>query len=288
MDSRKLEMLLTTMRTGSFSKAAAELCCTQSAVTQAMNSLEGELGCKVLERDHRGVRLTAAGEELYSDIVSAEMNMRQLVDHAAQIAGARTLPLRIGVFSSISTTWLPPLLRTYKLLHPEVFFDIRVGTDSIVQWLSHGEIDVALGDDARCRTVRFMPLQDDPYCAVLPEGTVDKGRKRIAQDELAQLPFLMAPMNALDRHLSVIPHNRTNVNCDDDSTLLSMIEQGLGATVMPALCLTGRKARVHVLELEPSAKRILGVALPKAPTRAASLFASFLVDEFSYQSPIAT
>lgn len=61
MDDYKIHVLLTAIRTGSFRKAALELNCTQSAVTQAMNSLENELGCKVLQRNHNGIRLTPAG-----------------------------------------------------------------------------------------------------------------------------------------------------------------------------------------------------------------------------------
>ena len=64
MDDYKIHVLLAAIRTGSFRKAALELNCTQSAVTQAMNSLENELGCKVLLRNHNVIRLTSAGEEL--------------------------------------------------------------------------------------------------------------------------------------------------------------------------------------------------------------------------------
>ena len=44
-------------------------------------------------------------------------------------------------------------------------------------------------------------------------------------------------MNALNRYLSIQPKNQLRVNCDDDSTLLSMVAQRLGVTAMPELCL---------------------------------------------------
>ena len=86
MDQRKLRTLLTTLRTGSFSKAALELGFTQSAVTQMMNALENELGCKILARSHSGVRLTPDGEALYPLIVEAEAALARLSNQAKALA----------------------------------------------------------------------------------------------------------------------------------------------------------------------------------------------------------
>lgn len=283
MDDRKLEVLLTTLRTGSFSKAAQELNCTQSAVTQMMNSIENELCCKILERNHNGIKLTSAGEMLYPLIVEAEASLRRLMEQAMQIADGRALPIRIGSFSSISNTWLPRILQDYHEEHSDTTFDIRIGTDDIARWLLNGEIDLALGDADRCRAFRWYPLMDDFYYAVLPKLFVDDNKQSITQTELAEFPFIMAPMNALERHLSAIPQKQINVNCDDDSTLLSMVRQGLGVTAMPKLSLQKNVNDVRILELIPSTKRVLGVALPNSPSKAAVKFVTFLRKCFHYQ-----
>ena len=123
---------------------------------------------------------------------------------------------------------------------------------------------------------------DDPYFAVLPEPLAPQGDS-ISQEELAAYPFVMAPMNALDSYLSVCPANQLRVNCDDDSTLLSMVAQGIGATAMPQLCLQKLPENIRVLTLTPPTKRVLGVALPNAPSKEANRFARFLCQKFSYQ-----
>lgn len=82
MDHKKIRALLTTLQVGSFSKAAVEMGCTQSAVTQMMNALEKELGCKVLFRNHSGVRLTPAGEVLYPMLVEADSALTNLAERA--------------------------------------------------------------------------------------------------------------------------------------------------------------------------------------------------------------
>lgn len=140
MDDYKIHILLTAIRTGSFSKAALELNCTQSAVTQAMNSLENELGCKVLQRSHNGIRLTPVGEELLPLLVEADASLVRLSQRARQSAAGLSASLRIGAFSSISSTWLPKVLQEYHALHPETAFDIQVGTDTLSGWLLHGSV----------------------------------------------------------------------------------------------------------------------------------------------------
>ncbi len=283
MDDYKIRTLLAAIRTGSFRKAALEMNCTQSAVTQAMNSLENELGCKVLLRNHNGIRLTPAGEELLPLLMEADASLTRLSERARQVAGGASAPLRIGAFSSISNTWLPKVLQEYHALYPEVTFDIQVGTSTLTDWLLKGAVDLALGDPVRCRGFRWLPLMDDPYFAVLPESLAPEGNS-ISQEELATYPFVMAPMNALDSYLSVCPANQLRVNCDDDSTLLSMVAQGIGVTVMPQLCLQRLPENVCVLPLTLPTKRVLGVALPNSPSKEAVRFARYLCRKFSYQN----
>ena len=96
MDDRKLKTLLAAVRTGSFSKAAEELICTQSAVTQTMNSLEDELGVRLVERSHSGVRLSEEGEALLPFIVEADAAMNKLEREAKAVSEGRAQPLRIA------------------------------------------------------------------------------------------------------------------------------------------------------------------------------------------------
>ena len=64
MDDGRLRAVLTAVDCGSFSKAAAELGYTQSAMTHLVNNLEAELGCTLLNRGSHGVRLSEEGEHL--------------------------------------------------------------------------------------------------------------------------------------------------------------------------------------------------------------------------------
>ncbi len=119
-------------------------------------------------------------------------------------AAGASAPLRIGAFSGISGTWRPKVLQEHHVRYPEVTFDIQVGTNTLIDWLLKGAVDLALGDAARCRAFRWSPLMDDPHFAVLPASLTPDG-SGISQEELAAYPFVMAPMNALNSCLSVLP-----------------------------------------------------------------------------------
>lgn len=251
MDDRKLETILSAIRAGSFSKAAAQLNCTQSAVTQTVNSLENELNCMLLTRNHNGVRLTEAGKELLPFIIDADASLKRLANYAERLVDGKEIP-------------------------------IRIGTDTLSNWLLSGEIDLALGDKERCRTFSWQPLMDDPYYAVLPESYINDSRDLITQEEFASFPLIMAPLNVLDKHLATISNRTIDVSCDDDSTLLHMVSQGFGATAMPQMSLWNIPKNVKILHLSPVPKRVIGVALPNSPRKAAVNFSDFLQAHFPY------
>ena len=114
MDDGKLRALLTAVECGSFSKAAAQLGYTQSAMTHLVNKLEAEVGCTLLERDSQGIRLTDAGKHLLPYIQNVVCACDTLLQEAAEQNDPRTRTLRIGCFASIARARLPELLRARR------------------------------------------------------------------------------------------------------------------------------------------------------------------------------
>ena len=151
MDDGKLRALLTAVECGSFSKAAAQLGYTQSAMTHLVNKLEAEVGCTLLERDSQGIRLTDAGKQLLPYIQNVICACDTLLQEAAEQNDPRTRTLRIGCFASIARARLPELLRAFRELHPEIKMDVLVRGDELPAALASGEIQLALVDEARAQ-----------------------------------------------------------------------------------------------------------------------------------------
>lgn len=283
MDDRKLHIMLTTLRTGSFGKAALELNCSQPAVTQMINSMENELGCKLFNRSHSGAQLTPAGEALLPLIVEADACHTRLMEKARAISRGDVIPIRIASFACLSTAWLPNAIKEYQKNHPGVTFYIRIGTNSISDWLRFEEVDIALADAQRCEGFRWYPLMDDPYLAVVPQSMVKEDVQVIQQEELSKYPFIMAPLEELGARLTPRPAECMTVNSDDNNVLLSMVAQGLGVTALPELSLQSLPPTVRTLELQPPIKRVLGIALSHSPSKAVKDFAAFLRKRALYE-----
>ena len=168
MDDGKLRALLTAVDCGSFSKAAAQLGYTQSAMTHLVNKLEAEIGCTLLERDSQGIRLTDAGRQLLPYIQNVVCACDTLLQEAAEQSDPRKRTLRIGCFASIARASLPELLRAFRAEHPEIQLDVLVRSEELTTALASGRIQLALVDEARAKGFDFQPLADAPLVAAVP------------------------------------------------------------------------------------------------------------------------
>lgn len=282
MDDKKLRAVLAVVRTGSFSRAAEEIGYTQSGMTQMMNSLENEFGCTLFVRGFNGITLTPEGKHLLPYIEDVDSAMRHLRDEIDLVNGGARRPLRIGAYASISKNWLPAIIKAYREEHPDVSIELRVGAEEIPGWLDANTIDLALVDDSRKRGYRWIPLHEDALLAVVPVSSEFDGRESITLEELALHPFIMTPINQLKASSGItLPdfsvHEKIALDSADDAILLSLVEQGLGVTVLPELAVHGHAAKVRTLPLDPPLRWELGVVLPKNTNSTVREFVDFLL-----------
>jgi DNA-binding transcriptional LysR family regulator len=122
----------------SFTKAAAELFVTQSAVSRQIQTLEEQLGVALFRRSHRELRLTEEGQTLYK--TSAEV-LRLLRDVAGRLS-ARPGMLTVTTTASFAALWLVPRLNDFRRQHPGI--DMRLDASNEIQDLEREGIDLAI------------------------------------------------------------------------------------------------------------------------------------------------
>lgn len=124
-------------RTRSFTRAAAELDLSPSALSHVMRGLEQRLGVRLLARTTRSVAPTAAGERL---LRSVEPALAEVARGLVALADWRDVPsgaLRITTFSSAARMVLAPVLPMFLLNHPEITLEVSVG-DRLVDPVAEG------------------------------------------------------------------------------------------------------------------------------------------------------
>ncbi len=114
---RALQVFEAAARQSHFSRAAAELCITQSAVSHQVKQLEEHYGERLFKREGRHLRLTSKGELLYKEL---ERIFNELSDLSMQISGDSNDQLRLAVYSSFAIKWLIPRLSDFRRQHPQI------------------------------------------------------------------------------------------------------------------------------------------------------------------------
>ncbi len=163
LDSRQLRAFTVLARTGSFTRTAQEMHLTQSAISHAMKALEGEMGCRLLDRVGKTVVLTQAGEQLLprAEKILVEMAAaRSELSHLGKWGSSR---LRIGASATACQYVLPAVLSEFKKKFPRCAISIEPGdTPDAIESLRAHRIDLAVNlEPRREESLEFRPLFTD-------------------------------------------------------------------------------------------------------------------------------
>ena len=144
-------------RTGSLSRAGAELNVTHAAISQHVRTVEREVGASLLDRGPRGVVPTPAGAALAEGLGEGFGRLLSAVEATRRESGDR--PLRIATTPTLAENWLMPRLGGFWAAHPGVATALLPG--SRIADLSRGEADLAIryggGDWPGLEAERLLP-----------------------------------------------------------------------------------------------------------------------------------
>lgn len=264
MDAKKLAALAAAVDQGSFTRAAEQLGYTQSGLTHMMNSLEREIGFSVLLRDRRGVRLTPAGQRIMPMVRQCLAANQALEREIALVNSHQEETVRVASYASIAMHWLPEIIQRFRDNHPDVAVDVQMGSvEEVYHWVQEDKADMCFASWQEWFTLDWTHLRNDPLLVILPPDYDMQGRESLKVQSLQGMDFLMPSpgfyldiMHALG---DVKPNIReTHVS---DSVIISMVEHGLGASILSELVLKGRRDNVVAVPMDPPAVRELGIAV---------------------------
>ena len=269
VDSKKLSAFLTVHNLGNLTKAAEQLNYTQSGMTHMMNALEKELGVPLLHRGRNGVTLTAAARQLLPKIEAFVSAAGALEQELEEMKGRDSTGIRIGAYSSMAQHWLPEIVRRFTRETPDVNVDIRMGSVAKnYELLKNGELDCAFVSYQPAEFsggLEWIPLRNDELVAILPADYPVRGGL-FSVGDFQDRDFLM-PANGFDRDITPVlagsrVRPRIRLTDLDDPAIISMVEHGLGLSILSELVMRGRRDNIQVLPLTPPGYRELGIAIP--------------------------
>lgn len=279
---QRYKAFLKVVEVGSFTRAAELLGYTQPALSQMMTSLERELSMKLLYRSRYGIRLTPEGERLYPSVESAVRQYDAMRRSADEISGLETGVVRIGTVSSVSAHWLPQVIRAFWEKHPNVQIVLHQGDySSIQEWVRTGAVDFGFVNPQAVKGLETMVVRSGEFRVVVPVGHPLAAKAAVTLEELAGERFLLVEGGAFSEPeeafaaAEIVPDIKLRVH--DDYSVLSMIEQGMGISILTELVLRKTAYDVAALPIAPPITRTLAVVTKDR--RTLPLAAKVFIDE---------
>ncbi len=285
-----LRAFLKVTELGSFTGAAAALGVTQPSLSRSIRATEDALGVRLFDRHTRSLELTPAGVEFRKVAARIATEMDDGLTEFAGFLKCRSGRVTIATLPSVVISLLPGVLRSFRLLHPEVSVEIRDGPqEPTIDDVRRGKADFAIAmrppvDD----DLGFQPIFDDEFrfvCAA--DGPVPEG-PAVAWSIFRTVPFVALARGSSIRSttdgvfrglgLDVVPH----LESAHSQTVLGLVSAGLGMTALPRLTLAPHRVPglVTMPIRSPVASRSMGIVRlhGRTPAPAAERFMALLAD----------
>ncbi len=267
MDSKKLEILMTAIDLGSFTKASEVVGYTQSGLTHMMDALEREVGFSLLQRDHNGIQLSPQGRQLMPAIREFLQANANLENQINAISEQKKEVIRIAAYASIAMHWMPEILYRFRRVCPNIDVDLRMVDHELepFELLEKGRTDVIFAARQKGFSCDWTPLWQDAMYAILPPDYPLDGQETFPIEAFEGKEFLM-PYGKFDLDVkAALSANNVKPKirpCHvDDETVIRMVGKGLGLSMMAEMMIRGRTNGVTAVPIEPATGRELGMGL---------------------------
>lgn len=286
MNIQKHMAFVKTVEYGSFTKAAEILNYSQSGISRMINDLEKDWKVTLLERGKAGVKLTSDGLRLLPYAKNVCNEYEKLLMQVDEINGLQSGLIRIGTFSSVATHWLPNMIKAFQTDYPNIDYELLLGDyTEIEEWIITGRVDCGFIRLPVRHDLETIFLEQDKLLAILPQNHPLTSLEKIPVTALCNEPFMLlekgakAEVSEIFERCNLTPE--THFTTWDDYSIMSMVENGLGISVLPQLILKRTPYKIVAKELDVPAYRNIGLALRNKKT--ASLAVKRFLDYLQYR-----
>ena len=261
------QIFKTVSEAGSFHKAADILGLTPSAISHAVSAMEKELGFSVFTRGKSGVKLTTYGDHLLpyvNAVINSDESLQQAI---AEFNGLKQGTVKVGVFSSVCTNWMPGIINSFGAKYPGIEIELFQGTyDDVSYWIKNGVVDFGFLSTSSAGDLPIEPFYRDPLVCIVPEDyEKQEPMDCMTIPEMAGQRFVVQRESTDADIQNYLRENNLDISTRyhvvDDLSTCVMVEAGLGICIMPELVMRDIPYRVRMYRMDPDAARIIGLAV---------------------------
>jgi DNA-binding transcriptional LysR family regulator len=266
MHIQKYHVFIKTVECGSFTKAAEEMGYSQSGISRVINDLEREWRVSLLERGRTGVHLTSDGLKLLPYVKSICRENEKLQTQVDELHGLQSGLIRIGAISSVSAHWLPDIISKFKNDYPNIDYELLIGDYTDVEgWILDGRVDCGFLRLPVASGLETIFMEEDRLVAIMPYDHPMADCERFPAESLRGETFMfsqavMEPeIAAIIARYKIVP--KVQFATCGDYAVMSMVESGLGISILPELMLRRTPYRIVAKELDTPICRKICFAL---------------------------
>ncbi|WP_369369150.1 LysR family transcriptional regulator (plasmid) [Streptomyces sp. CG4] len=281
MSIRRLAYFLAVIDHGSFTRAAAELFVSQSALSHQMQALEREVGTPLLNRLPHGVEPTTAGEVFATHARKAVASIER--GHATARAAGRQRPadIRLGMLPWLGTPLLRPCAQRWLAEHPDAPLTIRhfPNPQRLYSALNAGEIDVAVGPPPQSQSGDHAWIGHEDILLITPaDSPLSHGTPLAHLHKRSWIHYpdgssMAALLDEACHQAGFAP--RVAVTVPEANAAPPLVAAGLGIALVPGP-LARKAPHVHAVKLHPPLRQPLVVTTPAHPSALAQTLAAQL------------
>ncbi len=268
---QKYMSFVKTLEYGSFTKAAEIMNYSQSGINRMVSDLEHDWKVTLLDRGNGNVKLTSDGMKLLPYAKERVANFEKLQLEVNELQGVQSGFIRIGTFSSAATHWIPNMIAEFQKKHPLIEYELLLGHYAdIEQWIAEGRVDCGFLCLPTRSAFEVEFLEKDKLYVVLPKSHPLADCEKFPVKALENDPFILLEKGGKAEISEIFEKNHIKPDIKfitvDDYAVMSMVEKGLGISILPELILKRIPFDIVAKELDVPAYRDIGIAVKNKKT----------------------
>lgn len=295
-DLNDLQAFRAVAELANFRKAAEAVNISQPAFSRRIEKLEAALGVRLLDRTTRRVALTAVGREFARKVESILDELDTTLLGIKGITATRMGEVTIACVPSTVYYFVSQVIRRYHERYPKIRVKLLdAGANEVLAAVSRGEADFGLNFiGSQEPALEFEPLHEERFVAACRSDHPLARRRRVGWHDLTAYDFITISKSSGNRLLidqalaGVAGRPQSLYEAQHVTTLLGLVEAGLGVAAVPALAMParGHPLLVSIPLDEPVVSRVVGLIRRRG--RSLSPAAQQLYDFFAEIAPAAT